>query len=96
MREQIHLFVLISTFSIMSLLLISNSVTSTSLPKKPLKRILVLYSYDNLLPGQEMIEKDIRSVALSDPTFEIELFHEYPRWQKKISRRRCSLAIVSS
>lgn len=68
--------------------------TETASASKPTKRILLVYSYDRLLPAQELSEKGIRSITQSNSEFEIELFHEYldgvrfdqPGYQETLAR----------
>jgi len=78
-KERGNLFSRMHIFAMLPILLLvlSHGASAAAPPHKPLKRILLLYSHDKTLPGQELVDKGIRSVALSDPAFEIELFHEY-------------------
>lgn len=67
------------TISLTLLVLLLSPVRSESatLPQKPQKRILVLYSLDRMLPAHEMMEIGLLQVFKSDPAFDIELYPEY-------------------
>jgi len=78
MKENGNLFARITISLVLLVLLLSTGQdASASLPQKPQKRILLLYGVDRMHPAHEMTEQGIRSVAASDPTYDIELYSEY-------------------
>ena len=93
-----NLFSRMNIALVLLILLFSPGLSSSaSLPQKPHKRILVLYSLDRMLPAHEMMENGLLSIVKSDPAFDIELYPEYmdssrfqgPEYLENLARFLC-------